>query len=281
MPPGFAQEAAPRVNLGPGPSTPAPDESGFTLFDPAPDSELRAFATDRPTKSNVPTTVDAGRFQYETDLVNYTHVNGSSGSRLYTAFDPTVKVGVTNSIDLEVQFGGYQWLQVAHPIKSGPVQPAQGVGDLTVRAKVNLFGNEGGAALALIPYVKIPTAAQAIGDGHTDGGVIMPISVPLPLSLTLLVVPEVDVLTNAADSGHHFSFTQVVNVSHSIGKSITVYGELYLEQGSDARRPPVYTYDTAAAYALTSTLQFDIGLNVGLNRNAANLQSYTWFSQRF
>ena len=48
----------------------APDKSRYTLFDPTPTELLRGFNTDRPTKSNVPFTVDAGRFQYETDLGN-------------------------------------------------------------------------------------------------------------------------------------------------------------------------------------------------------------------
>ncbi len=278
--PAATQEVAPQVNLGPTPS--APDKDGYTLFDPTPDGQLRAFATDRPTRSNSPITVDAGQFQYETDLVNYTHSNvGGSSSRLYTAFDPTVKVGVTNSLDLEVQFGGYEWLQVSHPVPGGAAQPVQGVGDLTLRAKLNLFGNEGGVAMALIPYVKIPTAAQAIGDGHTDGGIIAPVSFPLPWSFTLLVMSEIDVLANTADAGHHFNFTQLVNISHPIGKSFTVYGELYSALGTDARKPPEYAYDTAVAYALTATLQLDLGGSVGLNRDTPNLMAYAGLSQRF
>ncbi len=276
-----AQEAAPQVNLAT-PAAAPPDKDDYTLFDPTPDSQLRAFSTDRPTKSNVPVTVDAGQIQYETDLVNYTHAtSGGAASRLTTAFDPVVKLGVTNSIDLEVEFGGYNWLDVSHSAPGGAVQPARGVGDLTLRAKVNLFGNEAGVAMALIPYVKIPTAAQGIGDGHTDGGLIVPVSFPLPLDFTLLVVPEVDVLTNAADSGHHFNFVQLVNVSRPVGKAFTLLGELYSALGTDARRPAVYTFDIAVVYALTPDLELDLGGNFGLNRNAPNLQAYSGISQRF
>ena len=45
----------------------------YWLLYPTPPDQMRSFSTDRPTKSNVPYTVDAGHFQYETDLVNYTH----------------------------------------------------------------------------------------------------------------------------------------------------------------------------------------------------------------
>ena len=37
-----------------------PDKSEYTLFNPTPKDKMRDFSTDRPTKSNVPYTVDAG-----------------------------------------------------------------------------------------------------------------------------------------------------------------------------------------------------------------------------
>ncbi len=50
----------------------APGKSAFNLFDPTPDADLRSFCTDRPPKANLPCTVDAGHFQYEADIVNWT-----------------------------------------------------------------------------------------------------------------------------------------------------------------------------------------------------------------
>src|SRR5271155_2378567 len=54
-------------------SDPGPDKSGYTLFDPTPDDQMRAFCTDRPPKANAACTVDAGHFQYEADIVNWTY----------------------------------------------------------------------------------------------------------------------------------------------------------------------------------------------------------------
>ncbi len=274
--PAAAQDAGTRVNAAP----PPVDTSSYTLFNPTPDAALRTFSTDRPTKSNVPVTVDAGHFQYETDLFSYTHSNvGGVSSRLYTAFDPVLKVGLTNRIDLELQFTGYNWLNV-HPSGDGAVS-ANGQGDLILRPKFNLFGNGGGPAMALIPYVKFPTAARTIGNGQVEGGVIAPIAYPLPFKFTVIVEPEVDVLKNAADRGHHFSYTQLINLSRPVTDRLTVYGEFYSAIGTDHRTPPVYTFDTAIAFALTSTTQLDLGTNIGLNRNAPNLQVYTGLAQRF
>jgi|SRR5208282_5790026 len=51
-------------------TTAAPDKSGYTLFDPTPDDQLRAFCTDRPPKANAACIIDAGHFQYESDIVD-------------------------------------------------------------------------------------------------------------------------------------------------------------------------------------------------------------------
>ena len=55
--------------------SPTPDKGDYTLFYPTPDADLRSFNTDRPPKANSPYTVDAGHFQYETDLVVFGYGN--------------------------------------------------------------------------------------------------------------------------------------------------------------------------------------------------------------
>ena len=284
----------PRIDLtlpdtaAPAAAVPAPvDKSQFNFFNPTPTANLRGFATDRPTKSNSPITVDAGHLQYETDIAVYTHSNaGGVSTRQVTAFDPVVKLGLTDRVDFEVQFGGYNWVEAAAP-GAGPgsgsvLSHVRGVGDLTVRPKINIFGNEGGVALALIPYVKFPTASRYLGNGHVDGGVIAPFSAPLPLDFTLTFVPEVDVIRNGANAGHHVNFTQAFNISHPIGTKLTVYGEFFSTVGPDRGSPNLYTVDVAAAYLLTDTLQVDVGANFGvINSFSPNVQVYTGLSQRF
>ncbi len=257
----------------------APDKSSYTLFNPVPTADLRSFSTDRPTKSNSPITVDAGHFQYESDLFNYTHSNaGGATTRLYEAFDPVVKLGLTNKVDLELQFTGYNWLSET---AGGQTLHASGVGDLVLRVKFNLIGNEGGIAAAIIPYVKFPTAREPIGNETVDGGIIVPISFPLPYDFTLLVEPEVDVLRNATNGGHHFNYTQLLNISHPLGKELTLYGEVYSALGTDKFTPPVYTADVAVAWLVKDNLQLDIGANFGLTKDSPNLQLYAGIAQRF
>src|ERR1700761_4095880 len=89
-----------------------PDKSGYTLFDPVPDDLLRKFAPDRPTKGFSVRTIDAGHFEIETDLVNYT-ASSSPGGNTHglQALDPTLKLGLTNWMDFEVQLNGLQYTE--------------------------------------------------------------------------------------------------------------------------------------------------------------------------
>lgn len=261
---------------------PPPDKSGYTFFNPTPLSAMRNFNAERPTKSSEPITVDAGHVQYETDLLSYTHSNvGGVSTRVYTFADPMLRLGLTNSVELQVQFTGYNIINIRDPKTGARIQDIRGAGDLLLRSKVNLFGNEGGMALALIPYVKFPTAARNVGNGHTEGGVIAPFTATLPWGFSLLIMPEVDVLRNANNAGHHFNFTQLISISHALGPKLIVSGELYSALGTDKNTPPVYTADFGLAYMLKKALQLDFGANVGLNKAAPNLQLYTGISQRF
>lgn len=68
------------------PPTPPADESGYSLLNPVPDDKLREFSTDRPGKSHSSTTVDAGRFQIESDFG--IHIRSARAGAHDLSFDP-------------------------------------------------------------------------------------------------------------------------------------------------------------------------------------------------
>src|SRR5580700_12071366 len=82
---------------------PTPDKSAYTVFHPTPDNLLRSLCTDRPTKSTAPCTVDAGHWQVEADIYNFTTqtTDGvTTTTQLFT--NPTLKLGVTDNLDVEI-----------------------------------------------------------------------------------------------------------------------------------------------------------------------------------
>ena len=153
------------------------DKSGYTLFNPTPDDLLRKFAPDRPTKGFSVRTIDAGHFEIETDLVNYITSNSPGGTRSVQAFDPTLKLGLTNWMDFEVQFNGLQYTESFDGNSPFSFQNNAGFGDVFLRAKMNLLGNDSGpVGFALIPYVKLPSSTPLISNGATEGGLIAPLA---------------------------------------------------------------------------------------------------------
>ena len=255
----------------------------YTLLNPTPDSALRSFSTDRPTKSNVPFTVDAGRFQIETDIANFAYDNTAGvKTRTFQALDPAFKLGVTSSIDVEVQFNGLQSISVGN--NTVPTTHNQGFGDVFFRSKINLIGNDSGdLAVTVLPYVKAPSQRAVISNGVVEGGIIIPISYKLPNDFVLLVDPEFDALKNISNSSRHVNFTNLVNISHPVPgiKDLTVLAEFFAMVPDERGAPNIYTADFALAYDVTPMLQLDVGTNIGLNAAAPDLQVYTGISAKF
>ena len=252
---------------------------------PAPPSDAAAalspLCTDRPTRANYACTVDAGHFQYETDVVNvsFFHLDGAT-TDTYLATNPTLKYGVTPKLDIEANLSP---LEIVHTSdKFGDSRTLAGVGDLILRAKYLFVNTTGGALQAsIIPYVKAPTARIGIGNGVVEGGAILPINYKLTDAIILTTMPEVDALLDSSGGGRHLNTAQLVNIGYTVQK-LTLYGELWGDWNFDpARTTKQYSADLAVAYAVTSELQLDTGVNFGLNRETAGVQAYLGVSQKF
>ena len=260
------------------------DKSGYTLFDPVPDDLLRKFAPDRPTKGFSVRTVDAGHFEIETDLVNYTFSKYLGvTTRNYQALDPTFKLGVTNWMDVEVQFNGLQYTQMFDGGSVPNFQNGTGFGDVFLRSKINLFGNDSGpVGFALIPYVKLPSSTPLISNGAVEGGLIAPLAFRLNDFIVTLMI-EIDDLKSANSNNRYANFVNLVSVSHAVPgtEGINATVELFSSDGTDPGTAPIYTLDFGMNFRLNQHTILDVGLNLGLNNAAPKVQVYTGISARF
>jgi len=265
--------------------TAPPDKSQYTLFNPVPDEQLRSFQTDRPTKSDTAYTVDAGHFQYESDAVNWTYDHNNTAhitTSNLSITDVVLKAGLTQNTDLEIALAPLN-LNQTNDRTTGAQNTAAGFGDVYTRVKYNFFGNDGGDyILAIVPYVKAPTAAHNVGNNHWEGGVYAPFVMNLPSSWIMSVTSEMDILENAALNGTHTNFQNLINFGHPLfTDSLTGYVEFWSDVNNDANAPTQYTADFALAWLVTDNLQLDCGVNVGVNKAANDLQPYLGVSQRF
>jgi hypothetical protein len=262
----------------------APDKSGYNLFNPTPDDEMRKFAPDRPGKGFSVRTVDAGHVELEMDTFNDTYSKYLGiATRSIQALDPNVRIGITNWAEFDVQFNGLQSSQSLYSGSGAVAAQGTGFGDVFLRTKVNLFGNDDGpVGLAIIPYVKLPSSAPVISNGAVEGGLIVPLALRLPQDYLVTLMTEVDALKD--DQSHReANFVNLVGVSHPIpgveGANAVV--ELFSSVGTDRAAPPIYTFDLGANYRLDKHTFLDVGLNLGLNNAAPKVQIYTGISVRF
>jgi hypothetical protein len=260
------------------------DKSGYTLFDPTPDDLLRKFAPDRPTKGFSVRTIDAGHFEIETDLVNYITSNFPGGTtRSIQALDPTLKLGLTNWMDFEVQFNGLQYTESFDGTSPFSFQNNAGFGDVFLRAKMNLLGNDSGpVGFALIPYVKLPSSTPLISNGATEGGFIAPLALR-PDDFIVTLMTEVDDLKSPIGNNRYANFVNLVSVSHAVPgtEGINAIVELFSSVAADSGVAPIYTLDFGMNFRLNQHVILDVGLNLGLNSAAPKVQIYTGISARF
>src|SRR5687768_11367404 len=153
------------------------DKSQYSLFNPTPPELMRDMSTDRPDKTESAYTVDAGHFQIEIDVFSYAvdRYNGIPGDHRAEALaiaPMNLKVGLMNNVDLQLIVQPYVSLR-EHNVAARVVQQNRGFGDIIPRLKINLWGNDGGTtALAVMPYVKLPTNTDDVGNNSVEGGLI-------------------------------------------------------------------------------------------------------------
>lgn len=263
-------------------STPAAsaDKSRYGLGRPTPDAELRQMSTDRPDKTESPFTVDAGRFQIETDLLAYTH--DSSGGMTSRAFDVApfnFKVGLAHDTDLQVVYGAFSHVRVSG---RGLSTRESGFGDVTLRLKRNIWGNDAGStALAVMPFVKLPAGTLSDLDDDVEGGVIVPLAVDLGRGVGLGLMTEIDILKSGNGRGYEPVFVNSATVSFELTGRLGMYAEAHVERSAESGAETVVTLDGGFTYAVTDNLQLDAGANVGVTDAADDLNLFAGLSQRF
>jgi len=256
-------------------------KSGYTLFDPTPDAALRDMSTDRPDKTESPYTVDAGRIQVETDLMAYTR-DAADGRTLETldVLPINIKVGLTHRSDIQFVYGGYS----AARLDGGgtPSQRDSGFGDLVVRYKYNVWGNDGGrTALAVMPFVTLPVSTLAGAVDDVEGGLIVPLAIELGNGLGLGLMTEIDLRRVESGRGYAPSFINSATVGFELTKKLGAYAEIYTERSSDDGAQTIVTADFGLTYGVTEHMQLDAGINIGLSEAADDLNVFAGLSRRF
>ncbi len=258
------------------------EKRAYSLFRPTPEALLRDMSTDRPDKTESPYTVDAGRVQLETDLVAFTSDDsGSVTTRTWDAIPFNFKIGLTHDTDLQVVFDSFSRISTRDR-EADTRTTSEGTGDLVMRVKRNIWGNDGGrTALAVMPFVKLPTNTLTELNDAVEGGVIIPLALDLGGGVGLGLMTEVDVLRNEDSGGYSTSFINSATVGFDLTKQLGLYLEVFAERSTEDGAELVATFDAGLTYALSANVQFDTGVNLGLTDAADDINVFVGQSTRF
>jgi len=264
----------------------SPDKAQYNLFSPTPRQLMREMNTDRPDKTESPFTVDAGHFQIEADILNYTYDRynpARTDTRVETVriAPMNLKVGLRNNIDLQLVLETYESVRT-HDLTTGGTRTDRGFGDLLVRTKWNAWGNDGGAtAFAVMPYVKLPTHQDNLGNDSVEGGVIFPFALELAAGWSMGLMTQFDFVHDGNGSGYHPEFLNSVTFGHDIIGNLAAYAEFFSSVSTESGSDWIGTIDVGLAYGLTKDIQLDGGLNIGVTRAADDINPFIGISWRF
>lgn len=232
-------------------------------------SELRPLSTDRPDTTESPFTVDAGHFQFEMELAAWSK---DGRERELSLGELNAKFGIDPSTDLQVVLPFYTHLRGGD----------EGFGDVQIRLKHNLWGNDDGpTALAVMPFIKLPTANDDLGNSEFEGGLIVPFGFEGPAGWACAVMGELDLEADQQGGGHHLSFLASATASHGLtettGMFLELVGILDAESGSDTEA----YFNTGLTWLVTPVWQLDGGVRVGLTGASTDFTPFLGVSTKF
>lgn len=230
--------------------------------------ELRPLSTDRPDITESPYSVDAGHFQAEIDFARYSQDQGASSVSFANS---NLKLGITNFWDMQLvvesligleEPGGYNF----------------GFGDIAVRSKFNLFGNDSGdVAVGVMPWIKIPTAGSR-GNGAVEGGMIGLLGIGLPADFSTGFMVEGDFAENSFDNDYHFELLTTATIGHPIVGPLSAYVELFGVYSAEAGADYALGVDGGLTFLVNDGLQLDAGVAGGITDAAEDLSVFTGVS---
>jgi hypothetical protein len=246
--------------------TAAPKSEGPCVLSPTSMDKRRPLITDRPDLTESPYTVDAGHLQVESDVVVATWRQGKVDS--IDLMPSNVKIGLTSSTDLQllvpalgVGFDG-----------DGNASPA--AGDLGVRLKWNLFGNDGGdLAVGVMPWFFVGGA-----DLRPGAGVIIPVAIALPAETslgTMVVANYVPVDGGSYDVEGDVSVT----VSHAVAGDVAGYLEAFAS-GRPMTRDGELLASAGLTYVVGDSIQFDAGFRLPVLTADPRVETFVGVSAR-
>lgn len=240
---------------------------------------LRDLATDRPDTTESPFTINAGHVQIETTLFGYARAPRDAAGQREERFEigtTNVRLGVADRLEVNLVLRPY-----GLTVPGGGARRTEGIGVIDLRAKYNLWGDDGGAtAFAVLPYLSIPTdRSNGLSPPDVEYGVLLPLSIELGGRLGLGL--NAGVAVRQPDVGARYRVSVPLTASLAVAWSDRIGG--YYEVASEVAggKNPAVSLNTGFTWLASESLQFDTGIGFGVAGRADRISPFFGVSARF
>lgn len=243
----------------------------------------RDLCADRPGLGTPACTVDKGRVVVELGLGDWTRDQDSrSRTDSFQTGDMLIRLGLADHLEAQIGWTAYGHVRTRER-RGGAIDKDDGVGDVRVALRRNLSNPDGsGFSVAAMPYVSLPLGGSAIGDGDWGVGLLLPVSFDIGHGLSLEWVPEIDAAVDEDRSGRHVAYGSVVGLGFDLSDSLSGTIEASLMDNDD---PDGHATEALAGLSFgwkpNDDMQFDVGVNAGLNDNSPDGEVYFGLVRRF
>ncbi len=239
----------------------------YNLFHPTPKKYMRPMVPDRPGITESPYSVDAGHFQYETDVLRLlTRRDGTTSGRDWYINHALGKVGLSDRTDLQVGLDCYTATRSEDSADPSQTRVSRGLGDLNLRLKHTLIGDDNSRwALGLIGYVTLPTGGPR-GDGAVEYGAVLPVVFQLTKAWGLGGQMATQVYWDRETASHFLQLTPTLTTDYQLSQLLQVFVELVGYR--DVRQPDWQSsINTGAQLDLSDNVQLDFGTHLPLTNS--------------
>jgi hypothetical protein len=231
---------------------------------------------DRPDTTNSANPVAKGRVQLETGVFyRRTREAGASAERRLS-WEATLRIGVVDNIEFRID---------SEPVVYVDDTGAEtDVGDFTLGLKYRLLKTrerEWWPALALNPFVKLPTAQEPIGSGETDAGLLLLASFTLPSEFTLDVNAGAVLVGQNRPSGHLVQARASASLSRRLMGGLNGFLELAFASRDTREGRDGLIMQTGIVWKLRRDLALDTAVLTTLAGAAPDFGVRAGFSVRF
>ena len=236
-------------------------KKNYNLFNSTPKNLMREFATDRPDATESAYTVDAGHFQLETDLFKTERLKSDGATTINNFYCITnIKIGITNSLDIQLVVSPLEVSTINNGISETKTSK---FGDVTLRAKQNLWGNDNGqTALAILPYINIPTK----NGNKFSGGIIIPFATSFN-EWGFGAQVEAEASKSETANIYHVNFLASTTLSHSLFENFDFFIEGVLSRDNELKAYE-YFLNGGFIFAIAPAINIDAGIYYGI-KNAS------------